>query len=278
VEALRRNGLSRVFVTDWRSATPDMRYFGIDSYLADLNVVVDELASPVDLIGLCQGGWLSLVYAARFPGKVRRLVLVGAPVDFHAGDSALSRTVGSLPPAVFENLVGLGEGRVLGHHVLDAWAPMLDAAAADRVLQIAPNLGADERHALEARFREWYAWTVNLPGTYYLETIERLYRENEIATGRFVALGRRIDLADVRAPLFLLATTSLLRPNSSSGPRVSSVRRPARSKPPSKPAAISACFSAHARSPAAGGRIARWLAADQPIAVTLRGLEPGRVG
>jgi poly(3-hydroxyalkanoate) synthetase len=205
VEALRRNGLSRVFVTDWRSATPDMRYFGIDSYLADLNVVVDELASPVDLIGLCQGGWLSLVYAARFPGKVRRLVLVGAPVDFHAGDSALSRTVGSLPPAVFENLVGLGEGRVLGHHVLDAWAPMLDAAAADRVLQIAPNLGADERHALEARFREWYAWTVNLPGTYYLETIERLYRENEIATGRFVALGRRIDLADVRAPLFLLA-------------------------------------------------------------------------
>jgi pimeloyl-ACP methyl ester carboxylesterase len=41
---------------------------------------VDDIGPPVDLIGLCQGGWLSLVYAARFPGKVRRLVLAGAPI------------------------------------------------------------------------------------------------------------------------------------------------------------------------------------------------------
>ena len=75
------SGRSRVFVTDWRSATPEMRYFTIDSYLADLNVAVDQLGPPVDLIGLCQGGWLALVYAARFPTKVRRLVLVGAPID-----------------------------------------------------------------------------------------------------------------------------------------------------------------------------------------------------
>src|SRR6267378_8715345 len=38
VEALCLGGLSRVFVTDWRSATPETRYFSIDNYLADLNV------------------------------------------------------------------------------------------------------------------------------------------------------------------------------------------------------------------------------------------------
>jgi hypothetical protein len=81
VEALCQGGLPRVFVTDWRSATPETRYFSIDNYLADLNVAVDELGPPVDLIGLCQGGWLALVYAARFPKKVRPLVLVGAPID-----------------------------------------------------------------------------------------------------------------------------------------------------------------------------------------------------
>src|SRR6266404_8273878 len=91
VEALRLGGLSRVFVTDWRSATSETRYFSIDNYLADLNVVADELGPPVDLIGLCQGGWLALVYAARFPKKVRRLVLVGAPIDIAAAESQLSR-------------------------------------------------------------------------------------------------------------------------------------------------------------------------------------------
>jgi len=43
VEALCQGGLSRVFVTDWRSATPETRYFSIDNYLADINVAVTNL-------------------------------------------------------------------------------------------------------------------------------------------------------------------------------------------------------------------------------------------
>jgi poly(3-hydroxyalkanoate) synthetase len=73
VAALRMAGLRNVFVTDWRSASPEMRFFSIDSYLADLNVVVDELGGCVNLIGVCQGGWMALVYAARYPSKIRGL-------------------------------------------------------------------------------------------------------------------------------------------------------------------------------------------------------------
>src|SRR5262249_24056676 len=65
VEAMLRNGCRRLFLTDWRSATPEMRHFTIDNYLAELNVAVDEIGAPVDLVGLCQGGWLALIYAAR---------------------------------------------------------------------------------------------------------------------------------------------------------------------------------------------------------------------
>jgi len=43
VATLRDAGISRVFVTDWRSAQSDMRFLAIDNYLADLNVVVDQL-------------------------------------------------------------------------------------------------------------------------------------------------------------------------------------------------------------------------------------------
>jgi pimeloyl-ACP methyl ester carboxylesterase len=108
VETLCRSGLSRVFVTDWRSATPEMRYFTIDTYLAD-SMSQSTNWIPVDLIGLCQGGWLVLVYAARFPEKVRRLVLVGAPIDTAAAGSRLSFLAGDALP-VFDELVRLGEG------------------------------------------------------------------------------------------------------------------------------------------------------------------------
>ena len=121
VAALRDAGLRRLFVTDWRSATVEMRYLGIDDYLADLNVLVDQLGGSVDLVGLCQGGWLSLLYAARFPAKVRKLVLAGAPVDIAAGQSALSALAGASPLALFHELVKLGDGRVLGRKVQKFW-------------------------------------------------------------------------------------------------------------------------------------------------------------
>jgi poly(3-hydroxyalkanoate) synthetase len=45
--------------------------------------------------------------------------------------------------------------------------------------------------------------------------VEWLYRENRIATGKFVALGRAIDLADIRMPIYLLAgrDDTLVAPN-----------------------------------------------------------------
>jgi poly(3-hydroxyalkanoate) synthetase len=46
---------------------------------------------------------------------------------------------------------------------------------------------------------------VDLPGTYYLQVVKWLYKQNRLAEGRLVALGHRIDLAQVRAPMFLLA-------------------------------------------------------------------------
>jgi poly(3-hydroxyalkanoate) synthetase len=205
VETLRGAGLADVFVTDWRSATPDMRYFSIDSYLADLNVAVDELAGPVDLVGLCQGGWLALLYAARFPEKVRRLVLVATPVDIGAAKSPLSRLVTDTPAGAFENLVRFGEGRVLGRHVLETWGAVLGMDEARKVLQLPPDIDVALAHEFEERFRQWYGSTVDLPGTYYLEVIDRLYRDNQIAAGRFMALGHRIDLGRVKIPIFMLA-------------------------------------------------------------------------
>ena len=55
------------------------------------------------------------------------------------------------------------------------------------------------------RFERWDRATLDLPGTYYLEVTDQVFRQNLIAEGRFVALGRRIDLAEVRVPVFLLA-------------------------------------------------------------------------
>ncbi|WFU68567.1 alpha/beta fold hydrolase [Bradyrhizobium sp. CB2312] len=202
VQSLQSGGIDRVYLTDWRSATPDMRYLSIDSYLSDLNLAIDEIGAPVDLIGLCQGGWLSLLYAARFPTKVRRLVLAGAPVDL-AIDSELSRLARNAPELVYEHLVARGGGNVSGEEMLLFWskAPSREDIAA----ALQKDLTDEEGGALLARFAHWNSETLNLPGRYYLEIVNWIFRENRIAAGSFTALGRAVDLKNVRAPLFLLA-------------------------------------------------------------------------
>jgi poly(3-hydroxyalkanoate) synthetase len=206
VAALQAAGLRNLFVTDWRSASPDMRFFSIDSYLADLNVVVDELGGRANLIGVCQGGWMALVYAARYPSKVRGLVLAGAPVDIEAGESELSRLAHSAPASMAKQLVELGDGCVRGAHLLQLWRhPPLEPEAIHHLLQVPDDMPPTS--PLIARFREWYARPIDLPGTYYLQVVQWLYKDNRLATGHFAALGHVIDLSMVRAPIFLLAAS-----------------------------------------------------------------------
>src|SRR5438552_2941752 len=204
VAALRDAGIGPLFMTDWRSASAEMRFLGIDEYLADLNVLVDGVGGLVDLIGLCQGGWMALVYAARFPAKVRKLVLVGAPIDTDLGVSRICTAAHSLPLSVFDELARLGDGRVLGRRALDLWEPALQANDALAALQIQPCEQPGKERLLE-RFRAWSNSTVDLPGAFFHQVVLWLFKENRLAQGRFTALGRTIDLADVRHPLFLLA-------------------------------------------------------------------------
>ena len=108
--------------------------------------------------------------------------------------------------AFFEELVALGDGRVLGHRIAKFWGLQpVDGEQIHAMLQTPEAVGSPAFARLEAAFRAWDAWTLDLPGTYYLEVVDKLYKRNALAAGEFVALGQTIDLKAVRIPLYLLA-------------------------------------------------------------------------
>jgi len=147
-------------------------------------------------------------YAARFPKKVRRLVLVGAPIDIAAAESQLSRFVADVPLRMFDELVRQGEGIVYGDRTLESWGISSGFNEAEAVLQNPPDLDSALGRELCDRFRQWYAETLNLPGVFYLQVVKWLFKENQIAERRFVALGQQVDLTRLRAPIFLLAASN----------------------------------------------------------------------
>ena len=59
--------------------------------------------------------------------------------------------------------------------------------------------------AKEELFDSWYENPIDLPGRWYLQVIQQIFKENRLAKGEFVGLGRRLNLESIACPLCLLA-------------------------------------------------------------------------
>ena len=187
-------------MTHWRSAVADMRFLTIDDYLAELQCSGRSARRPrVDLVGLCQGGWLSLLYAA----LSRQGAQVGAGRRRSTSPPRpLACRRSPMPPRCRCSGTGDARRRARARPRRKFWGPKrspttISISCCKRARRVDSSVFT---HA-GGTIRAWYAWTVDLPGTYYLEVIEKLYKHNELASGRFMALGQRIDLAMLRTPL-----------------------------------------------------------------------------
>jgi poly(3-hydroxybutyrate) depolymerase len=205
-ETLMTSGLSRVLVTDWKSASRKMRDYDIDRYLSDLDRAVEAIGGRVHLVGLCQGGWMAAMYACLHREKVASLVLAGSPIDTNAGDGPIKRLAHATPMRVYEEMVAAGGGRMLGQFMLAGWK---DMHPGEQYLGKFIDLYAhiEDRNYIDRteRFERWYENPIDMPGAFYLQAIRELFKENRFARGEFVALGKTLSLKTVICPVFLLA-------------------------------------------------------------------------
>jgi poly(3-hydroxyalkanoate) synthetase len=62
-----------------------------------------------------------------------------------------------------------------------------------------------EYDAKEETFNRWYENPIDLPGRWYLQVIAQLFKENRLAKGEFIGLGRKLNLRNTTCPTYLLA-------------------------------------------------------------------------
>jgi poly(3-hydroxybutyrate) depolymerase len=205
--AFLEHGVGPVFAIEWLSATPQTKRAGIDDYLLCLGELVDyarEAAGTegVRLAGMCQGGWLSAMFAALFPERVENLVLAGAPIDFKAGNGKITKAVERLGLGWYENLVRRSGGVMPGSYMVAGWKLLnpLERFMEDP-FKLWQNI-QDERYVdRHRRFRNWYEWTQDLPGRFYLQVVRELFHGNRLVRREFTALGRKVDLSQIRCPV-----------------------------------------------------------------------------
>ncbi len=85
-----------VYIIDWGYPDRSDRFLTLEDYIERfIGGAIDYLRKThglhaVNLLGICQGGVFSLCYAALNPAKVKNLITMVTPVDFHTPDNMLS--------------------------------------------------------------------------------------------------------------------------------------------------------------------------------------------
>ncbi|MFH1637106.1 MAG: alpha/beta fold hydrolase [Candidatus Woesearchaeota archaeon] len=206
VEAALKHAKGEVYVTEWKPANKKLKDKGIDDCILSMKECINEIGGKASLVGLCQGGWQSAIYTALYPEDVSSLVLAAAPIDCHAGKSAITDSARSIPMSWFKAVVKQSGGIMPGEDILFGFKMM---HAYDRFVKDNCNLYLnidDENYVKRSRkFKDWYDYTQPLPGMMYLQAVSWLFKGNRLIKGKLKILKREVRLSEINHPLYLIA-------------------------------------------------------------------------
>ena len=202
-------GLSRAYALDWIGATSATAGATVEDYLAVVDRAVQHIGGSVNLVGDCQGGWLAAIYTALHPERINTLTIAGAPIDFHAGDSAIHSAVKHFAPtgdlAFYRALVASGGGVLKGEHMLGGFILLKPDNEFARHAQLLANIRDSDHVERYRQFEDWFKYTQDIPGDFYLWIVEHLFRDNQLIHCTLRVADDVVDLSRISCPINLFA-------------------------------------------------------------------------
>jgi polyhydroxyalkanoate synthase subunit PhaC len=206
VRRLLEAGLS-VFLIDWNDPDEADRRVDLEEYIeSHLGGSVRHIlatsqdSEALDLLGVCQGGVLSLCYAALHREHIANLVTLTTPVDFHTPDNLLSKWVRQLDTRLIE-ASGNIPGEVLNALFLALMPLRLRQQKYVRLLS-----GSADPQAIEdfVRMEKWIFDSPPQAAVALAQFVRWFYQENRLIRGTLEIAGRRVSLKDIHQPLLNL--------------------------------------------------------------------------
>jgi poly(3-hydroxybutyrate) depolymerase len=205
-----------VFVTDWHNARDipvSAGKFDVEDYTLYLAEFMKVLGPETHVISVCQPVPLTLAatayLAAEDPSaQPQSLVLIGGPVDPDAAATEVTDfgrrvTMGQLEHLAVQR-VGFkykGAGRMVypGLLQLQSFITMNverhGKAFAEQVFRVSRGEASD--HDAHNRFYDEYLAVMDMTAEFYLSTVERIFKNREIARNEFVVAGRKVDFGAI---------------------------------------------------------------------------------
>lgn len=193
-----------VYLIDWGYADDADQYLTMDDYINGyIDRCVDVLrerhnVEKINLLGICQGGTFSLCYSSMHPEKVRNLVTMVTPVDFHTPDNMLSHWVQNIDVDLLVDTQGNISGDLLNGTFLSMKPYELMGKKYLGVIDI-----LDSPDALKnfMRMEQWIFDSPDQAAETFRQFIKDFYQDNKLIKGEVVIGDNTVDLANLTMPI-----------------------------------------------------------------------------
>jgi len=172
-----------------------------------------EMGPDTHVIAVCQPAPLTLAATAYLAqedpdAQPRSMTLIGGPIDPDAAatdvtDFGRRVTMGQLEQAMIQRVgykyAGVGRKVYPGLLQLSSFMSMNadrhGKAFRDQIMRVAQNQASD--HDPHNRFYDEYLAVMDMTAEFYLSTVERVFKNREIARNVFTVHGTRVDIGKI---------------------------------------------------------------------------------
>jgi poly(3-hydroxybutyrate) depolymerase len=206
-----------VYITDWLDARDVPRGVGtftFDVYVSYLIEFMESFGSDIHVIAICQPAVQALIATAvlaqrKSPSVPKSLTLMAGPIDVSKNPTRVNEFSTTHPMSWFEQFAIMnvpegypGAGRPVypGFLQLGGFISMNLEAHSKKFFNFYSNLLFGEKEDAD-RFRMFYdeyMAVLDMPAEFYLETIKRVFKDNEVANKTITYQGEPVDFDAVK--------------------------------------------------------------------------------
>jgi len=173
----------------------------IDGYLKESVewICQHHEVSNVHLLGICQGGTLSLCFTALHQARICSLITMVTPVDFHTPDNLLTHLCREIDIDLLIDTMGNLSGQWLNGLFLSLKPYRL---MSQKYVQLLDNIENKEIVDNFLRMEKWIFDSPDLPAETARQFIKSFFQENALIKGQFYLNQKPVNLKEITVPIF----------------------------------------------------------------------------
>lgn len=209
-----------VYVIDWGYPNPADRYVDLDTHI---NIYMDFCVSKlmeihkvenINILGICQGGTLSICYTSLYSEKIKNLIVMVTPVDFQTKKDILSPIVQGIDLENYQKAFGNVSGDALNVNFtmlspaglnLKKWVDSVNALTKENTARFFLNM------------ETWINDSPDQAGKTYCDFVGNFYQNNKLVKQNLKIGDSEVNTKNITQPVLNIFGTfdHLVPPESS---------------------------------------------------------------